>query len=372
MLSKSFPCLFPYGVGDLRYPRKHRIRDKEYFIHLFNYFDGRFAKDERFRYFAFNFISRNESRKNGTFFIKKNKLDNLSVSDLIGKLNFNSNYGKNILSMNSKLRGSSPYWYLRSRELTDMINQLGVPHLFFTFSAADLQWPEIYKKLDPDFDYDNSSNELIYKRRLKILRKYPKEFAIQFHFRFKIFFEKIFLKRYNIIDYWYRIEFQGRGSPHVHGVAWIKNGLRIEDLKPNSSKELVEKYRNFYDSILSCENPLVNNNLYNLNEKNPTSYLYSDVGENEHLIDLNNLLNTTQKHTKCSEEYCLRMNKKSKKLECRYNYPKPLNELSSLYYDEDKEIWEYIPKRNDPYLNNYDRECIELWRANMDIQIITR
>lgn len=33
--------------------------------------------------------------------------------------------------------------------------------------------------------------------------------------------------------------------------------------------------------------------------------------------------------------------------------------------------WEYTPKRNDSYINCYDRQCLEIWRENMDIQIIS-
>lgn len=82
---QTFPYLFPYGLADLRTPRDHKITEKEYFTHLINYYDERFANDSRFRYFAFNFLQRFDSRRNGTLFVKKNKLDNLTVSSLLKK-----------------------------------------------------------------------------------------------------------------------------------------------------------------------------------------------------------------------------------------------------------------------------------------------
>ena len=52
------------------------------------------------------------------------------------------------LSYNANLRSSSSYWYMRSQELLDMVEELGTPTVFITLSTADLYWPEIYRILD--------------------------------------------------------------------------------------------------------------------------------------------------------------------------------------------------------------------------------
>ncbi|KDR78546.1 hypothetical protein GALMADRAFT_243965 [Galerina marginata CBS 339.88] len=41
----------------------------------------------------------------------------------------------------AKLRGTRAHWLARRHELMDMIRKKGSPHVFFTLSAADLQWP---------------------------------------------------------------------------------------------------------------------------------------------------------------------------------------------------------------------------------------
>ena len=47
-----------------------------------------------------------------------------------------------IMQFGQSLRGSRQFWNARRSELTDMIKQLGPDGLiFFTFSAADLHWP---------------------------------------------------------------------------------------------------------------------------------------------------------------------------------------------------------------------------------------
>ncbi len=42
-------------------------------------------------------------------------------------------------------------------------------------------------------------------------------------------------------DYWFKFEWQHRGSPHVHGVAWLHNAPDIEKLlSSDDSAELLD------------------------------------------------------------------------------------------------------------------------------------
>lgn len=43
-----------------------------------------------------------------------------------------------------------------------MVQQLGLPTLFFTLSAADMHWPELYKLLAPDEEIETMTE---YRRR---------------------------------------------------------------------------------------------------------------------------------------------------------------------------------------------------------------
>ena len=45
-----------------------------------------------------------------------------------------------------------------------------------------------------------------------------------------------------VIHYFYRIEFQQRGSPHAHGVLWIKDAPHPEKNSPNDIATFVDKY----------------------------------------------------------------------------------------------------------------------------------
>ena len=51
-----------------------------------------------------------------------------------------------------------------------------------------------------------------------------------------------------ITDYFYRVEFQQRGSPHIHGLLWIKNA-------PQYEKDPNEKVVTFVDKFITSHKP---------------------------------------------------------------------------------------------------------------------
>lgn len=63
-ITKAFPHLFPYGCADFLQQRDIKVSRDDYFKHLMNYKDHRFAQDFRFRYFAFNTIQRHKLIRN--------------------------------------------------------------------------------------------------------------------------------------------------------------------------------------------------------------------------------------------------------------------------------------------------------------------
>ena len=49
-----------------------------------------------------------------------------------------------------------------------------------------------------------------------------------------------------LADIWYRIEFQHRGSPHMHCLLWIANA-------PRYGVDDIQDVVNYIDSIISCQ-----------------------------------------------------------------------------------------------------------------------
>ncbi|KAE8751258.1 hypothetical protein FOCC_FOCC002086 [Frankliniella occidentalis] len=81
--------------------------------------------------------------------------------------------------------------------------------------------------------------------------------------------------------------------------------------------------------------------------------------------DLAQLLNKVQRHSKCSDGYCIRYNKKTKSKGCRFKFPKALQEARDLVLNENNQ-YELVTERNDPLLNNFNPYILQTWRANID------
>ena len=91
-----------------------------------------------------------------------------------------------------------------------------------------------------------------------------------------------------VIDYFYRVEFQQRGSPHIHCLFWVKDA-------PVFDKESDQDICDFVDKYVTCELP---------NQETETE-LYKIVTE-------------VQCHSKKHSKSCKKGNK-----ECRFGFPKP-------------------------------------------------
>ena len=140
-----FPILFPTGKAEFLAPRLNSVTIGNYFKHLMSYNDGRFAKHCRFQYFALNTEMRWRALQTGRVYVRQNPEDaHLSIEDLrdmIGRLG--KNFANCVLHYASSLRGTKQYWFQQRSRLISMVDTLGMPTVFFTHSAADLQWPEL-------------------------------------------------------------------------------------------------------------------------------------------------------------------------------------------------------------------------------------
>ena len=191
-----------------------------------------------------------------------------------------------------------------------------------------------------------------------------------------------------ITDYFYRVEFLQRGSPHIHGLFCIKNA-------PQYEKDSNEKVVTFVDKFITCHKP------------NRTS-------EMEDLVNLQ-----MHRHAKTC--------KKGGNKICRFNFPIPpmpktmiLKRFDDSYYDEQKNkvikensekikvvldnmkfgeditfedflkklqltqesyllAIRYTLKRDTLFLkrlpseiriNSYNTHFLQAWQANMDIQYV--
>ena len=109
--------------------------------------------------------------------------------------------------------------------------------MWYTLSMADNHWHDLHDILTRDKDgrsvpfpnFSSIQEEAKWKR--KLARQYPHIVDAYFLDRVEKLFATVFGKNGIKLEwFWYRIEYQGRGAPHLHGCFRIKNAPELTKL----------------------------------------------------------------------------------------------------------------------------------------------
>jgi hypothetical protein len=111
-----------------------------------------------------------------------------------------------------------------------MLRQLGPFTFFFAFSMADMKWPEFIRCLCKLVDGEEVTLEqaaqLLWKRIAQLVRSDPVTSARYHRYRMEALLSV--MKKYDCIsgpitDYFWRDEFQQRGTPHTHMAVYVRD-----------------------------------------------------------------------------------------------------------------------------------------------------
>lgn len=191
-----------------------------------------------------------------------------------------------------------------------MIRQLGLPTFFITLSAAETRWGELLKSLKKiadniDISIEEAEN-LPFIEKAKLIRNDPVTCARYFDHIIRLMLNLIKNKNgifpgNHCIDYYFKIEVQQRGSLHLHGLFWLEKAPVFNERDPKSILAVIE----FIDKYCSTD---------------------SDSLSIEYLKDMQ-----THNHTRtCKREIC-------GEIMCRFKMPKPpMKETMILFPLDDK------------------------------------
>ena len=136
-----------------------------------------------------------------------------------------------IIPYSKSLKGTSLWYQQLRKELFTILScdqmPVPVPSYFLTLSSGDKYWKQLYQQIDTSlFDEKGEWNlNVDEKTRINLLRNNSVKAVLHFYDRFDAF-RKIFLEKNpespvgEIVDYFFRVEFQARGSLHIHGLLW--------------------------------------------------------------------------------------------------------------------------------------------------------
>ena len=317
------------------------------------------------------------------------------------------------------MTGTAGYWHERSNDLKAITEEKGSWTCFKTWSAADTHWQDFFRIVTGKDELPSGSE------RYQLHLKHPLLSGDFFKLKWNNYFTKI-KDLYQIDAFWFRYEFQARGSFHVHAllklkndpglinltrkameghVAWIKLEQQEENMEELTaeqeeelqkkiddglvSKEIVERY---HDWLIQAENPLggtpiddKNKTIWSRPNQHPCSKCFLNLNSDDYENDYIDCVNTFQRHKTCRAGYCLRTRKVVTKEHpegelqeyCRFDSPWEVRDTTALTFEEtelkngDKKfVAKITPKRNDPLVNTHSRFDVQHWRANTDTQLI--
>ena len=220
LFTKAFPALFPMGKADFSLPREKSLALYEWVKHLMRYHDSRFARHPRFRFFALNLIFRHRAMGRGKFLFSRDIGNrDMTVGQLRRALNQDGGHilASKIVRCLQTVRGTRPYWHMEGAKLRDMIEQIGPPTLFYTLSMADLSWPDLHRLMPEDPFRDGLTSGESYRIRCRNLANNPHIVASYLTIKHQHLRETVFQHLHvsldsPVADFWYRVEWQARGS----------------------------------------------------------------------------------------------------------------------------------------------------------------
>ena len=183
--------------------------------------------------------------------------------------------------------------------------------------------------------------------------------AYYFQKCWQIFYEEVVMPQLNVVDYWWRFEWQHRGSSHIHGFLWLREAPSVDDLGLDDDQS-VYQFVTFWDQLVLTRNPKPTHPPAPIHLSSQPFTTLSGTQQ-----ELAELINCVQRHVKCSS-YCLHHNKTTREEVCGFCFPQDLHDLTELVQREGESLPEFFPKRNDPLLNSCNQTWLLGWHANMD------
>ena len=425
LASMAFPCLFPYGKAD-PFGIHSRHAEVSFLLkvrHLFNYMEVingenvfRFARHTRFVLWIANIGYRHAVMDQGDVYLKQNPEDsNLTVEDL--KILIENPVGlrellKNMNRYTANIPGTGPYWMSALKDLESIIQCLGGPHLYFTFTYANDHDPDLHRYLNIKPGSSAKHIKHVMNNNPHIVNWF---FTKKFHE-----YQKEFLQESlnGSTDYggwiWFRYEWQHRKIIHCHGLLRMGNApdtyelndkclegfrasLKEEDEQTAEDRELIRigkaaevELVQFYDSLICCDAEMRYDEWQQCKPTKladlPVKIRRIDLGPEMSPDGLINLWKKDQldltlllQYHKCRVGSCIKIYKNVMQ-PCKNKHPKPISAETAIIYKrykfKDSDEYgpyemEIVPKRvNNTRVTNHNPDTLVHWRANHDFSLV--
>uniref|UniRef100_UPI00358FEAD2 uncharacterized protein n=1 Tax=Myxine glutinosa TaxID=7769 RepID=UPI00358FEAD2 len=309
--AKSFPVLFPTGGPTYHDDREAKITIARYLHTRLMLADSRFAQNTDYIFYAQYLSEVYQVLSSVSIALRKSYLNAFAKgSKVTAQKLMDRNTLADMLKCDAgykylkPIRGTPAFWQASQKDLFAMLRQLGKPTWFCSFSAGDMRWTEIIEAILQEEGDPRNANDLDWSEKCIILKRNPITAARMFDHMFRSFLKDFIMSQAKPIgkikDYFYRIEFQQRGSPHTHCLFWVEDA-------PTLDKDSDEEVVSFIDQYITCEMPLNDD-------------------------ELHEIVNAVQKHSSRHSKSC-----RKKGTVCRFHFPRPPSNTTFISRNDDVE-----------------------------------
>ena len=312
---KSFPVLFPSGKNTFDEKRHLKLSLARYFnLRLMNA-DNRFARDTNYIFYSQYLSELKQVIDKTQISLRKSTSPRNNSDQVSAKAVRTTSELKTLIRKDEALRFLQPirgipsYWQSTQKDLFAMLRQLGIPTWFCSFSAAEFRWADIINVILNQQGDKRKAENLDWSEKSRVLKSNPVTVARMFDHRFHIFLRDVILSPAkpigHVIDHFYRVEFQQRGSPHMHCLFWVKDAPKLSEDDPSAVCDFIDRY-------VTCKLP-------------------SKSGDSE----LHDIVSSVQQHSKNHSKSC-----KKKGNVCRFNFPRPPSQRTFISTKPETELHE--------------------------------
>ncbi|KAE9521762.1 hypothetical protein AGLY_017839 [Aphis glycines] len=377
---KAIPDLFGGHPRTNKSPFKNYSKVRSELLNV----DRRFASDSSNMFFKCKVLVQKLIASNVQIVLRKNKKGNTNANDVANPAVLNK-----IIDNDQKYRmlhnvqKTPSYLAAMRKNVFAMVRQEGQPTLFLTFSPSESTWTDLLKILYK-LRYSKTLSDdtvLTYARKSDLIRQDPVVCATYFDHRFRALFKlikskNVIFKEHSVKHFFYRVEYQHRGSPHVHMLLWLDNAPVFDPAKPETFGACVTLINKYITCMVDNGSPA-------------HEYLHKNTHSHTHT--------------------CYRTDKEKQMKKCRFNIPYPpmneiciltpltedisnpitrkihltlediLQKLSIKDVNEYKSIIRTVIRRPTVFLkrtikqrmvSGFNEKLFPLWQSNMDIQFI--
>ena len=345
----AFPWLFPDGKNALKSFRPERLTTLRYFQSRLLSSDPRWALSMPYLFWATNYTEKMKLSENISIAtrMKNSGSHATSAGQVRADITSNPDYPEHSFGFMKSIRGSTAYWKSAQMDLFSMIKNIGPPTWFITLSANDINWEDLISILCKRHNMPSdvaSIQKLSRDEKVKLMTSDPITTARHFSHRVHHFIHRVILSKDHPIgevsDHFWRIEFQQRGSPHVHSLWWIKDAPNLDTI------DGLKQAPDFIDKYITTKIP--------------------DLGQDD---DLRSKVLSLQSHhhTKTCRKY-------KSDGPCRFGFPQPLQDQTKMLSTEDMarnpKCYSIMRLPGAEQINQYNPKLLRHWNANMDIQMV--